>query len=115
MKAARSEMTLLRVLPSANRTASAQYYDISWLNFWPACSPTDASAASSRMPPHGSGPMWIAIPYIAVDFHHLLLAGFIPARPIFYPSLLWGQCRKRAWGPGIATRPPRSHHFFMEA
>ena len=22
------------------------------------------------MPPHGSGPMSIAIPYIAVDFHH---------------------------------------------
>jgi hypothetical protein len=27
---------------------------------WPARSPIDASPAYSRMPAHGSGPMWIA-------------------------------------------------------
>jgi hypothetical protein len=35
---------------------------LSRLNGWPVCSPTDASQISSRMPAHGSGPMWIAIP-----------------------------------------------------
>jgi hypothetical protein len=32
------------------------------------------------MPAHGSGPMWFAIPFIAVDLHHLLRAG-LPAHP----------------------------------
>jgi hypothetical protein len=31
-------------------------------NGWPARSPADASPTPSRVPPHGSGPMWFAIP-----------------------------------------------------
>jgi hypothetical protein len=34
----------------------------SLLNGWSARSPTDASPTASRMPAHGSGPMWFAIP-----------------------------------------------------
>jgi hypothetical protein len=32
------------------------------VNGWPMRSPADASPTSSRMPVHGSGPMWIAAP-----------------------------------------------------
>ena len=35
---------------------------ISRLNGWPVRSPADASPAPSRMPTHGSGPMWFATP-----------------------------------------------------
>lgn len=35
---------------------------ISWLHGWPAHSPTDASLTFSRMPAHGSGAMWFAMP-----------------------------------------------------
>jgi hypothetical protein len=35
---------------------------LSRLNGWPVCSPTDASPTPSRMPAHGSGPMWLATP-----------------------------------------------------
>src|ERR1700730_18149886 len=34
----------------------------SWLDGWPAPSPTDASLTSLRTPTHGSGPMRIATP-----------------------------------------------------
>ena len=51
---------------------------LSRLHGWPMRSPTDASPLASRPTVHGSGPMWIAIPYIVTDFHHLLLAG-LPA------------------------------------
>ena len=40
--------------------------------------PADASPTSSRMPAHGSGPMAVRYSFIAVDLHHLLLAG-LPA------------------------------------
>ncbi|MGF6935555.1 hypothetical protein OKW41_004717 [Paraburkholderia sp. UCT70] len=51
------------VLPSATQTASAPGISfLSWLNGWPARTPADASSTSSRMPAHGSGPMWFAIP-----------------------------------------------------
>jgi len=51
------------LLPSALSSASAsRSKDFSRLHGWPMRSPTDASATSSRRPPHGSGPMWIAIP-----------------------------------------------------
>ena len=35
---------------------------LSRLNGWPVRSPTDASPTPSRMPAHGSGPMWFATP-----------------------------------------------------
>jgi hypothetical protein len=51
------------VLPSATQTASAPGHSfLSRLNGWPARPPTDASPTSSRMPAHGLGPMWFAIP-----------------------------------------------------
>ena len=56
-------LALLDMLPSATQTASAPGISfLSRLNGWPARSPTDASPTSSRMPAHGSGPMWFAIP-----------------------------------------------------
>jgi hypothetical protein len=51
------------VLPSAVGNASASgITELSRLNGWPARSPADASPIPSRGPPHGSGPMWFAIP-----------------------------------------------------
>ena len=56
-------LALLDILPSATQTASAPGISfLSRLNGWPARSPADASPTSSRMPAHGSGPMWFAIP-----------------------------------------------------
>ena len=84
-------LALLDMLPSTTQTASAPGTSfLSRLNGWPARSPADASPTSSRMPAHGSGPMWFAIPFIVVDLHHLLLAG-LPAHlcenAIFPPGL----------------------------
>jgi hypothetical protein len=54
-------LALLEILPSATQTASAPGISfLSRLNGWPARSPTDASPTSSRMPAHGSGPMWLS-------------------------------------------------------
>jgi hypothetical protein len=54
-------LALLDMLPSATQTASAPGISfLSRLNGWPARSPTDASPTSSRMPAHGSGPMWVS-------------------------------------------------------
>ena len=47
----------------------------------PICSPADASPTSSRTPAHGLGSMWGRYSFIAVDFHHLLLAG-LPAHSL---------------------------------
>src|SRR4029077_17924817 len=56
-------LALLGILPSATQTASAPGISfLSRLNGWPARSPADASPTPSRMPAHGSGPMWIATP-----------------------------------------------------
>src|SRR4029077_4356766 len=56
-------LALLDILPSTTQTASAPGISfLSRLNGWPARSPTDASPTSSRMPAHGSGPMWFATP-----------------------------------------------------
>src|ERR1700751_1603996 len=50
-------ISCLAVLPSAFETASApRDIRISWLNGWPAPSPTDASSTSLRTATHGSGP-----------------------------------------------------------
>src|SRR4051794_17992405 len=35
---------------------------LSRLNGWPMRSPADASLSPSRVPTHGSGPMWLATP-----------------------------------------------------
>jgi len=54
-------LALLDLLPSATQTASAPGISfLSRLNGWPARSPADASPTSSRMPAHGSGPMWLS-------------------------------------------------------
>jgi hypothetical protein len=67
------------VSPSAFGTASAPGLTfISQLNGWPMRFPADASQISSRVSPHGSGPMWLATPSSQRDLHHLLLAG-LPA------------------------------------
>jgi len=51
------------VLPSTIGTVSAPRTQLlSRLNGWPVRSPTDASPTPSRLPAHGSGPMWLAIP-----------------------------------------------------
>src|SRR3954466_7911389 len=51
------------MLPSAYGTASAPgMRNLSRLHTWPMHSPTDASPTPSRVPTHGSGPMWFAIP-----------------------------------------------------
>jgi len=51
------------VWPSATQTASAPGTRfLSRLDGWPARTPADASPAPSRMPAHGLGPMWFAIP-----------------------------------------------------
>jgi hypothetical protein len=51
------------MLPSAFLSASAPGTILfSRLNGWPMRSPADASPTPSRMPVHGSGPMWIAAP-----------------------------------------------------
>src|SRR5450759_5822625 len=56
-------LALLDLLPSATQTASAPGISfLSRLNGWPARSPADASPTSSRIPAHGSGPMWFATP-----------------------------------------------------
>jgi hypothetical protein len=53
-------LALSDILPSATQTASAPRISfLSRLNGWPARSPADASPTPSRMPAHGSGPMWI--------------------------------------------------------
>ena len=64
-------MTLLRVLPSANRTASAP----STMTFRGSMAGLHVSPPTLRLHPRecrrtGRGSMWIAIPYIGVDFHH---------------------------------------------
>src|SRR5207253_10110742 len=67
------------VLPSATQTASAPRNSfLSRLNGWPARTPADASPTSSRMPAHGLGPMWFAIPSSQGTCTPLLLAG-LPA------------------------------------
>jgi hypothetical protein len=51
------------MLPSVKPTTSApETFKLSRLNGWPMRSPTDASTEPSRIPPHGSGPMWFATP-----------------------------------------------------
>src|SRR5271165_820307 len=51
------------MLPSVRPTTSApETFKLSRVNGWPMRSPTDASTEPSRMPPHGSGPMWFATP-----------------------------------------------------
>ena len=55
---------------------------MSRLNGWPVRSPTDASPTASRMPAHGSGADVVRYSFIAVDLHHLLLAG-LPAHSRF--------------------------------
>ncbi len=51
------------VLPSTYWSASASGIStLSWLHGWPTHSPADASLTSSRMPAHGSGAMWLAMP-----------------------------------------------------
>ena len=65
------------VLPSASQTASALRTKLSRLNGWPIRSPADASRTASRRHTHGGADV-VRYSFIAVDFHHLLLAG-LPA------------------------------------
>jgi hypothetical protein len=66
------------VLPSAGQTASALRTMLSRLNGWPIRSPTDASRPASR-PAHARLRADVdRYSFIAVDLHHLLLAG-LPA------------------------------------
>src|SRR6516225_6541599 len=56
-------LALLDMLPSTTQTVSAPGISfLSRLTSWPARSPADASPTASRMPAHGLGPMWAAIP-----------------------------------------------------
>ena len=66
------------VLPSAGQTASALRSKLSRLNGWPIRSPADASRPASR-PKHARlRADVVRYAFIAVDLHHLLLAG-LPA------------------------------------
>jgi hypothetical protein len=66
------------VLPSAGQTASALRTMLSRLNGWPIRSPADASRPASR-PGHARLRADVdRYSFIAVDLHHLLLAG-LPA------------------------------------
>jgi len=66
------------VLPSAGQTASALRSKLSRLNGWPIRSLADASRPASR-PEHARLRADVdRYSFIAVDFHHLLLAG-LPA------------------------------------
>ena len=87
------------VLPSATQTASAPRNSfLSRLNGWPARTPADASPTSSRMPAHGLGPMWFAIPSSQGTCTPLLLAG-LPAH----------LCQNlRYFDFGVSPTPPRS-------
>jgi hypothetical protein len=72
------------VWPSAGQTASALRMKLSRLNGWPVRSPADASRPALR-PIHARlGADVVRYSFIAVDLHHLLLAG-LPAHltPIF--------------------------------
>ncbi len=72
------------MLPSAGQTASALQTKLSRLNGWPVRSPADASRSASRHIHARLGADVVRYPFIAVDLHHLLLAG-LPAHltPIF--------------------------------
>jgi len=76
------------VLPSASQTASALQSNLSRLNGWPIRSPADASRSASRQRHARLGADVVRYSFIAVDLHHLLLAG-LPAHPtliLFRPS-----------------------------
>ena len=66
------------VLPSASQTASALQSNLSRLNGWPIRSPADASRSASRQRHARLGADVVRYSFIAVDLHHLLLAG-LPA------------------------------------
>ena len=72
------------VSPSAGQTASALRSKLSRLNGWPIRSPADASRFASRQRHARLGADVDRYSFIAVDFHHILLAG-LPAHltPIF--------------------------------
>jgi hypothetical protein len=58
-----ARIALPSILPSViSNTSAPETILFSRLHGWPVCSPADASPAPSRMPTHGSGPMWIAVP-----------------------------------------------------
>ena len=46
---------------------------LSRLNTWPTLSPVNASTATSRSPPHDSGPLWLARPSACGTFIHCCL------------------------------------------
>jgi hypothetical protein len=71
-------LTHALVWPSAGQTASALRTKLSRLNGWPIRSPTDASLHASRRRNARLGADVDRYSFIAVDFHHLLLAG-LPA------------------------------------
>ena len=80
------------VLPSASQTASALRSKLSRLNGWPIRSPADASRPASR-PKHARlRADVVRYAFIAVDLHHLLLAG-LPAHPT--PIFRFAYCRWR--------------------
>lgn len=65
-----------RVAFRAHESVGARVDEIfvaQWLVHAP---PADASPSPSRTPTNGSGPMWIATPFIAADLHRLLLVSF---------------------------------------
>ena len=71
-------MTHAIVLPSAGQTASALRTKLSRLDGWPVRSPADASRPASRRTHARLGADVGRYSFIAVDLHHLLLAG-LPA------------------------------------
>jgi hypothetical protein len=75
-----AHITLPSVLPSVKTNTSAPgTIKFSRLHGWPVCSPADASPAPSRMPAHGSGPMWVATPSSQWTFTTYSLPAFTGA------------------------------------
>ena len=69
-------------MPSVWSSVLSHYVDtlifnrISRLNTWPARTPVNASAAALLLPPHDSGPVWLATPSPYGSFIHYTLPVF---------------------------------------
>ena len=66
----------VRVAFHACNSVGVRDFDLSRLNGWPMRTPANASPSPSRDPAHDSGADVVRYSFIAMDLHHLLLAGF---------------------------------------
>jgi hypothetical protein len=95
-------LTRPSMLPSVILTTSApETILLSRLHGWPMRSPADASPSPSRVPTHGSGPMWLATPSswrTCTSYSLPVLIGapeFKPSDPLVADRSLVAQSRTR--------------------